>query len=401
MRLTEQIIIPTEYFNEIDNISFLSKNLFNASLYEIRQHFFQTEKFIGYCNLDKLMKNNPDYVALPRKISQQVLQQVCKSFISFFRALGSYKKNPEKFLGRPGICHYLEKKEGRNLLIYTDQAFSRVKIKENIISPSGTNLEIKIRDHIKKINQVRIVPKQTESIYIMEVIYEIEPDNLDLDKNRKIGIDLGVNNLLAITSDKQGMTPILVNGRPIKSINQWFNKTRSFYQTLGMTDCKKLRKLSRKRRLKIRHYFHNVSRRLIDYCIHNNIGTIIIGKNDFWKQEVNLKSRTNQNFVSIPFNNLIEMIKYKAELVGIDVIETEESYTSKTSFIDLESMEYHENYNGYRKNRGMFKSTKSQREINADINGSYNIIRKVFPETFGEGIEGFVVIPKVWKFSHF
>ena len=401
MILVEQIILPNKFFDLIDHNAFLSKNLFNASLYEIRQYFFQTGKFLGYCNLDKIMKNNPDYQALPRKVSQHVLRQVCQSFSSFFNALKSYQKNPEKFKARPNICHYKHKTNGRNLLIYTDQALSIPKLKQNIIQPSGLNIEVKIRNHINKVKQVRIIPNLVDKTYTMEVIYEIEEKNSELNKERRISLDIGVNNLLAVTSDQKEMEPFLINGRPIKSINQWFNKKKAEYQSLEITSCKKLNILSSKRKRKIRHYFHNVSKKLIDYCVANNIGTIVIGKNNGWKQEVNLGSKTNQEFVSIPFNNLISMIKYKGTMKGIEIIEQEESYTSKCSFLDLEEIVKKEKYDGYRKSRGMFKSKKSQRLINADINGSYNILRKVFPERFSEGIEGFVVTPRVWKFPHF
>ena len=244
---------------------------------------------------------------------------------------------------------------------------------------------------------MRIIPHST--YLTVEIVYTQQEEKLQLNKDNVIAIDLGVNNLTSITSNKKGFQPLLVNGRTLKAINQFYNKTRSIKQSKLPENQKTsylMEILTIKRNRKIKHYMHHVSKLIVQLCKNNDIGTIVIGKNDNWKQESDMSKKNNQNFVSIPFNMLIEQIKYKAELVGIEVKFTEESYTSKCSFLDLEDMCKHEKYKGYRKERGLFKSTFSKKLINADTNGSYNILRKVFPKFFTEyGIEDFVVSPSL------
>ena len=207
-------------------------------------------------------------------------------------------------------------------------------------------------------------------------------DNVELDKNKVCFIDIGVNNLCAITSDQHG--PILVNGRPLKSVNRWFNKH----------PCKKT---SRKRYFRIENYFHHVSKYIIRHCLSHSIGKVIIGKNDGWKSEMKMGRKGNQNFQYIPLFKLMEKIKYKAEAAGIEVVFTEEAYTSKASFLDGDPLPAYKKgameppFSGKRKHRGLYVSSAKQNVVNggfalnADVNGSLNIGRKVIPE-FSLGI---------------
>jgi putative transposase len=149
-------------------------------------------------------------------------------------------------------------------------------------------------------------------------------------------------------------------------------------------------RMTNKRTRKINHYLHTQSRRLIDLLVEEGIGTLVIGKNENWKQEINIGKRNNQNFVPIPHARFIDMLTYKAQLVGIRVIVREESHTSKCSFLDLEPIEHHEQYVGKRVKRGLFRASNGRR-IHADVNGSYNILRKEIPDSFGQGIEGVAV----------
>lgn len=393
MQLVEQHILKKT--EELDSLCFKSKNLYNSCLYVVKQYFFEHQKYIGFKQLSNTVKSQECYQELPIKVSQLVVKQVDTEFKSFFKALKSYKKNPSGFLGRPKIPHYKDKQKGRNLVQYNDQAFYKRSLKEGLAHPSGTN--IKVPTQKKKIDQMRIVPHST--YFTLEVVYTQLQENLQLNKDNVIAIDLGVNNLTSITSNKQGFQPLLVNGRTLKAINQFYNKTRSIKQSKLPENQKTsylMEILTIKRNRKIKHYMHHVSKLIVQLCKNNDIGTIVIGKNDNWKQESDMSKKNNQNFVSIPFNMLINQIKYKAELVGIEVKFTEESYTSKCSFLDLEEMCKHEKYKGYRKERGLFKSTFSKKLINADTNGSYNIMRKVFPKFFTEyGIEDFVVSPSL------
>ena len=209
------------------------------------------------------------------------------------------------------------------------------------------------------------------------------------------GVDLGLDNLAAVTSNKPGFQPFLVNGRPLKSINQFYNKRRAELQSrlpVGATS-KRLDCLTDKRNRRLHYELHLASRRIIERLVQEKISTLIIGKNDGWKQNINIGRRNNQNFVSIPHARFIGMLTYKAQLVGIRVITREENYTSKCSFLDLEPIEKREAYAGRRVHRGLFISASGQR-IHADLNGSYNIIRKEAPCAFNAaGVEGAVVHP--------
>jgi IS605 OrfB family transposase len=238
---------------------------------------------------------------------------------------------------------------------------------------------------------VRIIPKIKH--YIIEIIYKKEVKDLKLNKNNIAGIDLGVNNLCAITSNQDNVKPLLINGRPLKFINQFYNKKKAKLQSfVGDKSSNRLIKLINKRNRKVDNYLHNASKVIINHLIKNDIGTLIIGKNELWKTNCNMSKKNNQNFINIPHARLINMIEYKANLVGINIALTEESYTSKCSFIDFEEMCHHDNYLGRRKYRGLFIS-KDKIKINADCNGSGNIIRKAFPNAFANGIEGVVVHP--------
>ena len=210
------------------------------------------------------------------------------------------------------------------------------------------------------------------------------PEN-KLDQTLIAGIDIGVNILAALTSNKIGFKPKLVNGGPLKAINQYYNKEKSRLQSL-LTYYKrfsspKIHQLGAKRERQIDNYLHTASKRMIDTLAQEKIGVLVIGHNKDWKQEANLGDRINQNFVQIPFNQFIEMLIYKAQLKGVRVILTEETYTSKCSFLDCEVLCHHEEYIGRRIKRGLFRS-RSGKVIHADINGSYNMIRKVYPNAF-------------------
>jgi len=404
MQLVERHIIKQnhKFYDEIDKLCFLSKNLYNKANYIIRQEFIKTSKekeegiiehanWIDYYQLQKSLQDNKDfdYNQLPTKVSQHVLKSLDKNWKSFFKSIRDWKKNQQKYNGKPSLPKYKHKTNGRYLLIYTIQAISKNELKNNIVHLSKTNIKIKTKQ--KDICQVRIIPKIKH--YIIEIIYKKEVNDLKLNKNNIAGIDLGVNNLCAITSNQNNVKPLLINGRPLKSINQYYNKKKAKLQSyVGDKSSNRLIKLTNKRNRKVDNYLHNTSRMIINYLIKNDIGTLIIGKNKLWKTDSNMSKMNNQKFVNIPHARLINMIEYKANLVGINIVLTEESYTSKCSFIDFEEMCHHDKYLGRRKHRGLFL-TKDKIKINADCNGSGNIIRKAFPKAFVDGIEGVVVHP--------
>jgi putative transposase len=403
MQLAERHIISSNnsQYKEIDAISFLSKNLYNRANYIIRQEFINTSKekehgirenaiWLRYNQIQKQLQEDKDfdYYQLPTKVSQQVLMGLDKNWKSFFAAIHVWAKNPESFKGRPKLPRYKHKTEGRNMLIYTAQAISKKELKNNIVLLSGTNIAIQTNKN--NIRQARIIPKI--KYYIIEIIYEKEVQQLGLNPDNIAGIDIGLNNLATVTSNLN-VKPLLINGKPLKSINQYYNKKKALLQSfVGIGNSNKIATLTNKRNRKIDNYLHNSSRYIVNYLIKNDIGTLVIGKNKQWKNEINLGRVNNQSFVSIPHARLIKMIEYKCALIGIDIIITEESHTSKCSFIDFESIKHHDNYLGKRKYRGLFIS-KDNVKINADCNGSGNIIRKVFPNAFANGIQGVVVRP--------
>jgi putative transposase len=392
MQLIEQNVIKYKdaRFALIDAAAFAAKNLYNAANYIIRQAFILDGIFLNYHQMNRRMKTTEQYRALPRKVSQQVLLLLEKNWQSYFAAIKRWRETPDAFTGKPRIPNYLDKTRGRFALVYTLQALSKPALARQIIRPSGLDISVPTRQ--TGIAQVRIVPRS--SFYVVEVIYEraVEPAAVNL--SLVAGIDVGLNNLAAIASNKPGFTPVLVNGRPLKHINQFYNKRKAHLQAkLGSTGTTALMEsLTTRRTRQITNYLHTQSHRIIEMLVEEGIGTLVFGKNDGWKQEIALGRRTNQNFVQVPHARFIEMLTDKAELVGIKVVVSNESHTSKCSFFDNEPVGHHEQYAGRRIQRGLFR-TRDRRLINADVNGAYNIIRKAIPNAFGNGIGGVVGHP--------
>ena len=401
MQLTERHIIKsTEHrFAQIDELAFKSKNLYNAANYVIRQNFIYGWGYVNYNEMNRLMKFHEAYKAMPAKVSQQILMILDKNWKSFFEAVKAYKVDSSKFTGRPKLPKYKDKVKGRNILVYTIQAISSKLFKKGIIKLSGTDFSIKTKVNPDRICQVRLVPKCDS--YVIEVIYD-EQESTASDDNFVASIDLGLNNLVALTSNQPGFTPLLINGRPLKSINQFYNKRKAQLQPQLKGNRKtspRIQRLTRCRHQKIDNYLHNASRLIVDILRTKQIGTLVFGKNEQWKTEINLGKQTNQNFVSIPHARLIEMLEYKARLVGIKVILQEESYTSQANFLGLDLIpvygktEKEPMFTGKRIKRGLYKTSTGQL-INSDINGSYNILRKAIPNAFSDGIVSCVVQPR-------
>ncbi|HEX6797207.1 MAG TPA: transposase [Ktedonobacterales bacterium] len=397
MQLVERHVIKRTdpRFRAIDAAAFASKNLYNAANYVVRQSFIHEGVFLNYHEMHRRMKDHEAYKALPAKVAQWVLRLLDKNWQSFFAALEAWKVDPSKFLGRPRLPRYKDKQRGRNLLVYTIQALGLPALRQGQICPSM--LGIGVRTHQSTIQQVRIIPRI--SYYVVEVVYVREPAPTAVNPALHAGVDIGLNNLAVLTSDKPDFVPRVVNGRPVKSINQFYNKRRAEWQSrLGRQGTsQRLERLATRRTRRIDWYLHTVSRRLIDLLVTEGIGTLCIGQNPLWKQEVNMGKRNNQNFVSVPHARFVEMLTYKAELVGIQVIVTEESYTSKASFLDGDPLPVYgaadvPAFSGRRVKRGLYRASDG-RHINADVNGSYNIIRKVAPDAFARGSRGCVVHP--------
>lgn len=382
MRLVERHIIKDNRFEEVCHKSGL---LYNYVLYNVRQGIFSNSYLKEYEFSTKLNRENQfDFRNLPSSISQQVIAQVFLAIKGWMGSVKEFEKNSSKFHSKPKLPKYKSGKK-QNMIVFTT-ASCRVKqdgyihFIKNIIQPIKTNVE---KEELK---QVRIVPQAT--CYVVEVIYERKEQNLNLQKDNFLSIDLGLNNLCTCTNNVNQKF-FIVNGKVVKSFNQWFNKTKakwmSFVGDKGIS--KRLKRLICYRNLWINDKIHKISRFIIDFCKKNDIGTITIGLNKNWKQNINLGNKNNQKFVEIPFSSLIDKISYKAKLVGIDVKITEESYTSKVDHLAFEYFEKHDIYLGKRKKRGLFQSSVNQL-INADINGSIGIVRKVFGDSAVQQIIG-------------
>jgi len=392
MKLTE--IIQVKKSKELSKACHLAKNLYNLANWYFRQDFFNLNNFLSYYDLDFILKDKEAYKNLPSQTAQQILKLVIKNWKSYFRALKEYKRDFKKFKRKPKIPRY-KKKNGESIIIFTNQ---QCKIKEGYLHfPKKSNLDsIKTRI-IDVLNQVRIIPLGVK--YKVEIVYEKEANDLELDKDHVLGIDLGLNNLITAVNNN-GCKPFIVKGGMIKSINQYYNKQLAYFRSIenkkgNFIDTKRIQKLHLTRNNKINTLFHRISKNVIEYCIQNNIGTIVIGYNRDWKQKINIGKRNNQNFVNIPFNQLLKQIEYKAQLKGIQFLTVNEAYTSKCSFLDNELIGHHDKYLGKRIYRGLFR-TSNGRFLNADVNGAFNIMKKAFPNSVSvDGIEAFGLMPQI------
>jgi len=399
---TEQIWIKGG--DAISKLCHFSKNLYNQANYIIRQA--EKGKWIRYGDLNKILKEESEnYKSLPAQTSQQILKLIDKSWTSFFRAIKVWKQYPDKFQRKPNPPHY-KKKNGEHILVFTNQ---QCKIKDGILKfPKKVNLEIKTRLlNDTNLREVRIIPKGVG--YVCEIVYEKEVYVEKKDESRVVGIDFGSKNIITMVNNI-GLKPIIVkdDGRGIKSINQFFNKRKaelqSIYDLRGIKKkTKKMGKLETKRDKKLKNEIHNITRGIVDWCVKHNIGQIIIGHNDNWKQKTNIGRRNNQNFVGIPFDTIIQKISYKIEEVGIMLKEQEESHTSKCSFLDNEPIEHQNNYMGKRIKRGLFRTAKGI-IIHADVNAGYNIIAKSEPEAFlkreVDGVGGCALHPLLFRINN-
>jgi putative transposase len=401
MQLVEQHVISKAdpRFAAIDVAAFQAKNLYNAANYLVRQSFIFEGHYLGYAAIFHLIKHHEAYTALPRKVSNDILRQLDKNWRAFFAACEAYREDPSKFVGRPKLPKYKDKSKGRFLLTYDRQAISRRALARGRLRLSGLDLELQLTHHC--IKQARIVPRM--GFYVVEMVYERREAAPSGNPALYAAVDLGVDTLAAITSNHVGFVPRLVNGRPIKSTNEFYNKRRAELQAAmghqGTTA--RLERLATKRTRRINHYLHAASKTIIALLVQEGIGTLVIGKNPLWKQDVELGRVNNQHFVQIPHARFIEMLRYKAELAGITVKVQEESYTSKASFLDLDPLPVYDQerddqpaFSGKRVARGLYRA-KSGRRIQADVNASYNIGRKAFPDSFGQGIEAALAVRPV------
>ncbi|MCD9025544.1 RNA-guided endonuclease InsQ/TnpB family protein [Cohnella silvisoli] len=354
--------------------------------------------YVDYYFLDSLFKvmEQPDYRALPTQSSQWVMKSVLQNWKSFFASIKDYRQHPEKYQGKPSIPSYSRAKEKEIQFTNQDCILKEGKFLKFPKTKQRLNIG-KLGNTEGKLKQVRVVPRYGQ--YVVELIFECPVETKMVDKERYMGIDLGIDNLATIVTTT-GSKPVLVKGKHVKAINQYYNKRKAHFMGIlrhgkqpreGQHTSKRLERLHQMRHRKIKDLFHKASRHIVQLAVDQNIGTIIIGQNRGWKQASDIGKRNNQSFCHIPHHMLTSMIRYKAAEQGIDVQITEEAYTSKASFLDHDPLPRYEEgktwtSSGKRICRGLYKSLKGL--INADVNGAANILRKVVPTASAHGVEG-------------
>lgn len=379
-------------FAVIDDYAFLCKNLKNSAIYAYRQFFFKENKTLNKYKLIKefTQDKQADYVAIPRKVSQQIIFQVAQEFQSFWGLVKLGVKDKSK--PRPNIPRYLDKQKGRANIIFTKQAISKKDLPKGVLTLSPFDKTRPISIHLGKLNQiidynniqeVKIV--KVANGYDVKICYKTQDIKTDTSVNptRVLSIDFGVNNLMTVGNNVH-LTPLIIKGQAQKSFNQYFNKKLAKLKSrldtakdfLKPSIRKKLDRLYQKRKHKVNDFLHKASHYLINHAVENHIDTIVIGYNKGWKQEIEIGKVNNQKFVNIPFATLLNMITYKAKEKGVQAIITNENHTSKCSFLDDEPIQKQSTYKGKRIKRGLFKSSNG-RLINADVNGAMNILKKV------------------------
>ncbi|MGO1528018.1 MAG: RNA-guided endonuclease InsQ/TnpB family protein [Senegalia sp. (in: firmicutes)] len=368
--------------------------------------------YTSYNLLDGVFKINKqtDYMSLPSHSNQHIMKLAFSDWKSFYASLKEYKKNPSKYKGKPKPPKYA-KNDGRKIAFFSNQT---CKINDNHLRFPKTKEKLNIGKLCKtdsKLKQVRILPGP--NYYTIEIVFElnIKPKAISETPERIFGIDLGIDNFATIVNNV-GENPIIINGKAIKSINQYYNKKRAHYysilrkgksQNQGLFNSNRLNRIDLKRNDKVKDFLHKASFNIISKAMDLDIDTIIIGKNKDFKENIKLRKDIKLNFKSLPYAKFIEILKYKANEKGINVLETEESYTSKASFLDNDKIPCFDDKNrekekpifsGKRIKRGLYKS-KEGILINADCNGAANIIRKVVPNAFSRGNRGVVSTPLV------
>ena len=381
MNLTEthQIRPNHKLYSICDELCFKSKNLYNAALFEFRQSYFDKETdTLTWQNLNRIFNqsNQFDYRELPSKVSNAVLKKLGNNISSFWSLVKKSDYNKKVRLPK-----YLHKTDGRFIIEFNKQTFANKRDEDNNLIICKSSLALRIPTKVENPQQVRIVPKT--GCYVIEVVYETKENKLKQNQ-RVASIDLGLNNLATVVTN-DGDNPILISGKKIKSINQYYNKIASKQKSLlpnNIFTSKSLDRLWLKRNNKISYEIHKITKFLANYFDERDVSKVIIGNNSGWKNGINLGRRNNQNFVNIPYTKFINQLTYKCQLLGITVITREESYTSKASFLDYDEIPNYKDetkpkFSGKRIKRGLYRS--ATRIINADVNGAYNIMVKENP----------------------
>lgn len=381
--------LSKEEYSILRELCHTAKNLANEAIYNVRQYYFTEREYLKYEKNYALLKDSPNYKMLNSNMAQQILKEVDGSFKSFFGLLKLAKKGKYSFRDCK-LPHYLPKDGFTTLVI----GFVRLNGNKLILPYSNTfkkthkPVEIKIPPILadKYIKEIRIIPKSGARFFEIQYTYEAECIQRNLNKNNALALDLGVNNLVtAVSSEGKSF---IIDGRKLKSVNQWFNKENARLQGIKDRQGGKRRTTNRqkiladKRNRQVNDYMSKTARKIIDYCIAHDIGTLVIGYNETFQRNSDMNKRNNQNFVNIPYGKLRSKLEYLCELNGIVFVKQEESYTSKASFWDRDNIPVYNadnpqayKFSGTRIRRGLYK-TADGILLNADVNGALNIMRK-------------------------
>ena len=374
-------------FKNLKYLCHIAKNLKNQAIYNVRQHYFKNKKYLSYNENYKMLKDSENYKKLNSNMAQQILKEVDESFKSFF-ALLKLAKNGQ-YNGKIKLPNYLDKDGFTTLVI----GFVRLKDDMLIVPYSNSfrkthkEIAIKLPPVLKgkKIKEIRIIPKQHSRYFEIQYTYEIEEVQRELNKENVLGIDLGIDNLCTCVTNTGAS--FIIDGRKLKSINQYYNKINAKLQSIK--DKQKIerttlrqKRITRKRNNRINDYLSKAARTIVNYCLNNDIGKLVLGYNEDFQRNSNIGSINNQNFVNIPYGKLRDKLIYLCKLYGIEFKLQEESYTSKASFFDGDEIPIYDKENpqeyifsGKRIKRGLYQ-TSTGKLINADCNGALNILRK-------------------------
>jgi len=381
--------LSKEGYQSLRELCHAAKNLTNEAIYNVRQYYFTEGKFLKYESNYTLLKDSPNYKALNSNMSQQILKEVDGSFKSFFGLLKLAKKGKYAFKDCK-LPHYLPKDGYTTLVI----GFVRLNGNKFLLPFSNSYkkthkpIEITIPPVLldKKVKEIRVLPKANARFFEIQYIYEADCIQRNLNHSNALALDLGVNNLVTAVSNTG--KSFIIDGRRLKSINQWFNKENARLQSIkdkqhfGRKTTNRQKVIARDRNNKVNDYMNKAARIIIDYCIANDIGTLIAGYNVTFQRNSNMGKQNNQNFVNIPYGHLRDKLSYLCELNGIVYVEQEESYTSQASFWDKDGIPIYNNdnpkeyeFSGNRIYRGLYR-TSDGKLLNSDVNGALNIMRK-------------------------
>ena len=374
-------------FRNLKYLCHIAKNLKNQAIYNVRQHYFKNKKYLSYNENYKILKNSENYKKLNSNMAQQILKEVDESFKSFFVLLKLAKTG--QYNGKIKLPNYLDKDGFATLVI----GFVRLKDDMLIVPYSNsfkkTHQEVKVKLPSvlkdKKIKEIRIIPKQHSRYFEIQYTYEVKEIQRELNENNVLGIDLGIDNLCTCVTNTGAS--FIIDGRKLKSINQYYNKINAKLQSIK--DKQKIerttlrqKRITRKRNNRINDYLSKAARTIVNYCLNNDIGKLVLGYNEDFQRNSNIGSMNNQNFVNIPYGKLRDKLIYLCKLYGIEFKLQEESYTSKASFFDGDEIPIYDKENlqeyifsGKRIKRGLYQ-TSTGKLINADCNGALNILRK-------------------------